>query len=43
LGILGGNIKLTDQFDKPFRDPLPDDVIVHGTQLVAYSGLNLGI
>jgi hypothetical protein len=43
LGIPLGYIKLFDQVDEPIRDPLPDDIVVHRAELMADSGLNLGI
>jgi hypothetical protein len=43
LGIRWRHIKLSDQFREPVRHPLPHDIVVHGAELVADSGLNLGI
>jgi hypothetical protein len=43
LGIGLGHIKLPDQLHEPVWNTLPDDIVVHGAQLVAYSRLNLGI
>src|SRR6476661_5556415 len=43
LGIRPGDIKLSDQLREPVGYPLPHDIVVHGTELVADSGLNLGV
>jgi hypothetical protein len=43
LGIGPGYIKLSDQLREPVRNPLPDDVVVHGAELVSDSGLNFGV
>jgi hypothetical protein len=36
-------IKLADQFREPIRHPLPHNIVVHRAELMADSGLNLGV
>ena len=43
LGFCLGYIEFSDQFRETIRYPLSDDIVVHGTELVADSRLNLGI
>src|SRR5258708_1395795 len=43
LGIGLGLIKFSDQIREAVRNPLPYDIVVHGAQLVADSGLNFGV
>jgi hypothetical protein len=43
LGRVSGRIKLPDQVGEPFRDSLPDDVVIHGAELMPDSRLNFGV
>jgi hypothetical protein len=43
LGAGLRDIKLPDQLYEAVWNALPDDIVVHGAQLVAYSGLNFGV
>ena len=43
LGFCLGYIKFSDQFRETIRHPLSDDIVVHGAELVADSGLNFGV
>ena len=43
LGFCLGYIKFSDQFRETIRYSLSDDIVVHGTELMADSRLNLGI
>jgi len=43
VGTTLWDIKLADQLDEPIGNALPDNIVVHGAQLMTDSGLDLGI